>query len=131
LASAGFLRLLVLRLDGEPVAAYYGFVAKGRASYYIGGFDPAHAALGPGTLLIGQAIEDAHGEGCHAFDFLSGREGYKYLWGARDEPTFALRLEPPPRTRPGPGPSRARDRTDMHMPTVAPGSVPARIDPGA
>jgi CelD/BcsL family acetyltransferase involved in cellulose biosynthesis len=84
LLRAGLLRLYVLKLDDRPIAALYGLLAKRRFHYYLGGFDPAFAPLGPGTILIGHAIEMAAQEGAAEFDFLSGREAYKYRWGAVD-----------------------------------------------
>jgi CelD/BcsL family acetyltransferase involved in cellulose biosynthesis len=97
LQQAGLLRAWELRLDGTCLAAMYALAdAPGaghrRAYYYIGGFDPAHAALSPGTLLIGHAIEAARAEGLSAFDFLRGAEPYKYRWGAVDQPMLTLRL---------------------------------------
>jgi CelD/BcsL family acetyltransferase involved in cellulose biosynthesis len=84
------LRLYALRADDAIVAAYYGFVVRGRACYYIGGFDPAWEKFGVGNLLVEHAMLEAAHEGAAAFDFLRGREPYKYRWGARDEPTFRL-----------------------------------------
>jgi CelD/BcsL family acetyltransferase involved in cellulose biosynthesis len=43
-------------------------------------------------VLVGCAIEAAAEEGAREFDFLRGREAYKYRWGARDRPTFGRRL---------------------------------------
>jgi CelD/BcsL family acetyltransferase involved in cellulose biosynthesis len=95
LADAGVLRMHVLHREGTPVAVGYMLTAKARAYDYITGFDPDAAALGPGTVLVGCAIETATEEGARAFDFLRGREAYKYRWGARDRPTFERRLRPP------------------------------------
>jgi CelD/BcsL family acetyltransferase involved in cellulose biosynthesis len=92
LASLGLLRMHVLHRDGTPVAVGYMLAAKGRAYDYITGFDPEVAQLGAGTVLIGCAIEAATAEGAREFDFLRGREAYKYRWGARDRPTFGRRL---------------------------------------
>ncbi len=92
LASLGLLRMHVLHRDGTPVAVGYMLAAKGRAYDYITGFDPEVAALGAGTVLIGCAIEASAAEGAREFDFLRGREAYKYRWGARDRPTFGRRL---------------------------------------
>lgn len=55
---------------------------------YLGGFNPALEALSPGTVIIAHAIDEAIGEGRCAFDFLRGREAYKYAWGAADELTY-------------------------------------------
>ncbi len=88
----GLLDLYRLRLDDRTTAAYYGFRDARRAYYYLSGFDPAFSALSPGTLVVAAALEAALGRGASAFDFLRGREAYKYRWGARDEPTGLLRV---------------------------------------
>ncbi len=85
-AARGWLRLYILRLGGREIAAHYGFCAKGRAFYYVGGFDPEWKKLSPGTLAVGHAVEAAVREGAREFDFLRGRESYKYAWGAVDRP---------------------------------------------
>lgn len=90
----GMLRLYVLRLGGRVVASLYGFACRGRTYYYLGGFDPDVRGLSPGMLLIGHAIEEAVREGAHEFDFLRGREAYKYDWGAQDRPTFCIQFAP-------------------------------------
>lgn len=98
LLGAGLLRLYVLKLDDRPIAALYGLLAKRRFHYYLGGFDPAFAPLGPGTILIGHAIERAAQGGAAEFDFLNGREAYKYRWGAVDRrlKSRMIRLAPAP-----------------------------------
>ena len=94
LEAAGLLRLYRLDLDGCAVAMLYGLTAKGRFHYYIGGFDPAFRAISPGALLLSHAVEEAAREGCREFDFLRGREDYKYAWGAADRPGTGRRLVP-------------------------------------
>ena len=93
LLAAGILKLYRLRVAGQTIAALYVLQQRRRACYYIDGYDPARAALSPGTLLIAHAIEKASAEGCEIFDFLRGREGYKY-WGARDQMTYRRVLRP-------------------------------------
>jgi CelD/BcsL family acetyltransferase involved in cellulose biosynthesis len=94
LLAQGVLRLLSLRLQDRVVAMLYGFAAKGRFYHYLGGFDPELRQLGLGTLAIGHAVMRSIDEGLKEFDFLRGREPYKYYWGAIDHPTFARRLWP-------------------------------------
>lgn len=84
LAARGALRLYALRLGNETAAVYYGFLHQRRAYVYIAGFDPRFARLTLGTVLLAHAIEEAIREGAAEFDFLRGREAYKYRWGARD-----------------------------------------------
>jgi CelD/BcsL family acetyltransferase involved in cellulose biosynthesis len=92
LLAAGMLRMYALRVDGAIGAVFHGFAAHARTHYYLSGFDPALERLSPGTLIVGHAIEEAAREGSREFDFLRGREAYKYRWGARDRPCYALRL---------------------------------------
>jgi CelD/BcsL family acetyltransferase involved in cellulose biosynthesis len=60
--------------------------------YYIGGFDPDYSRFGPGNLIISESIEFARKAGLHAFDFLRGREPYKYKWGAEDQATWVRKI---------------------------------------
>ncbi|MDH7569192.1 MAG: GNAT family N-acetyltransferase [Armatimonadota bacterium] len=80
LCHTGNLALHRLRWNGATVAVLYCFHYQRRAYYYLGGFDPAMARYSPGTLLTGYAIQAAIRAGCVEFDFLRGREAYKYRW---------------------------------------------------
>lgn len=94
LLAMGVLRLLTLRLAGRLAASLYCIADPARRTWYdyIGGFDPQLAAASPGHLLVGHAIELAQAEGATGFDFLRGREAYKYQWGAVDRPMHLLRI---------------------------------------
>jgi CelD/BcsL family acetyltransferase involved in cellulose biosynthesis len=92
LLASGTLRLYGLRLGDRLMASLYGFSHGRRTFYYLGGFDPAFAPLSPGTLMIGHAIEEAIREGVGEFDFLRGREAYKYLWGAKGRLNYRRQL---------------------------------------
>ena len=97
LAGAGELRLYRLRAPEATIAVLYAVARGPRAYYYVGGFDPAFEALSPGAVLVGHAVAAAIGEGRAAFDFLRGREPYKYQWGAEDEPTYRVAWGAAPR----------------------------------
>jgi CelD/BcsL family acetyltransferase involved in cellulose biosynthesis len=90
LSRAGLLRLYGLCFQGQLIAVHYCLFGHGRTYYYLGGFDPGMAAYSPGNLLtyysIAKAISCDHGE----YDFLRGREAYKYRWGAEDRSTFRI-----------------------------------------
>jgi CelD/BcsL family acetyltransferase involved in cellulose biosynthesis len=92
LLSAGVLRLHVLELGGRAIAAQYA-LRRGDCGYsYLTGFDPAFARFAPGALLTAFTLEDALREGARRFDFLRGREAYKYAWGAEDQPQVRRRI---------------------------------------
>jgi len=76
------------------------FTARGRAHYYLGGFDESLERLSPGTALTGYAIESAIADGVLEFDFLRRGEPYKYRWGAVDRPNFRLLIHKPMESRP-------------------------------
>jgi CelD/BcsL family acetyltransferase involved in cellulose biosynthesis len=85
LLEAGLLRLMTLRLAGDIVAVIYALRdARGDLMLHLGGYDPAHGFISPGTLLIGAMLEQAAEEGAGAMHFLRGDEAYKYAWGAQD-----------------------------------------------
>ncbi len=92
LAAAGMLHLNLLTVDEHPIAAFYGMV-KAKALYcYIGGFDPDLKRCSPGSVLNYHVIANAVEKGTRTIDFLRGQETYKYLWGARDQTNYRIRM---------------------------------------
>lgn len=96
---SGMLRLYALRVGADVIAVFYGFTHGKRAYFYLSGFDPEFKNLSPGTLIVAHAIEAAAREGAEEFDFLRGREPYKYWWGAEDRLTYRRALQAPERCR--------------------------------
>jgi CelD/BcsL family acetyltransferase involved in cellulose biosynthesis len=90
--AAGLLRLYTLHLDGRIVAVFYGFHHRTHTYFYLAGFDAEFSKVSPGKLILAYAIERAVREGATVFDFLRGREAYKYEWGAEDTPAFRRAL---------------------------------------
>ena len=88
LLSHDALRLYGLRLESRMIASLYGFHHGRCTYYYLSGFDPEFRLYSPGTILVAHAIREAIREGDVSFDFLRGREDYKYRWGARDRPIY-------------------------------------------
>jgi CelD/BcsL family acetyltransferase involved in cellulose biosynthesis len=82
--SRGWLRLWFLELDGEPVAAWYGFRFAGTESYFQSGRDPARAEGSVGSALLAHTIREALSDGIAEYRFLRGGEPYKYRFASED-----------------------------------------------
>jgi len=94
LLERGVLRLYGMRFDGRLVGALESFFEKDSAYFYLHGFEPEVARFSPGIQLVGRFIDDAAERGIRCIDFLRGREEYKYRWGAKDMPTYRMRIRP-------------------------------------
>jgi CelD/BcsL family acetyltransferase involved in cellulose biosynthesis len=90
LLRSGLLRLHLLIAGDAAIAAQLVLLRPPYAYTYVGGFDPEWRMYGPGTLLMAHSIEQSIVDGCTAFDFLRGREPYKYRWGAVDRCSVSL-----------------------------------------
>lgn len=82
LASRDAIRAYVLMLRGEPIA-YLCCPAVGDVLIYkFLGYDPAHAALSPGTVLQFLAFDELFREGkFRVFDFTEGQGEHKKFFG--------------------------------------------------
>jgi len=72
-----WLRLRLLEVDGEPVAAFLGWRVGNRFAFYNSGFDPEWAELSVGTVMLTRTVQRAIEEGATEFDMLLGDESYK------------------------------------------------------
>ena len=79
-AARGTVRLLVLRLDGRPLAALLGVQEDGVHYLLKGGFDPAYARYSPGQLVLAEAIERAFADGLRRVELGGGADAYKLQW---------------------------------------------------
>jgi CelD/BcsL family acetyltransferase involved in cellulose biosynthesis len=76
--ARGWLDLDFLLLDGDPVAAIYGFTYGGCYYYYLPGFDEARVPQGsPGVQLLVHRVERCIEAGTRRVDLLKGLAGYK------------------------------------------------------
>jgi CelD/BcsL family acetyltransferase involved in cellulose biosynthesis len=89
------LLLYALEMDGEVIAMFYGFRNTNTCYYFQAGFDPAHAALSPGEVLMGYVIEAVIGEGCEVFDMLKGDYGHKRHFFQQTRQTVDIRVHRP------------------------------------
>jgi CelD/BcsL family acetyltransferase involved in cellulose biosynthesis len=94
LAREGWARLWFLESAGAPVASFLCLEYGGSVGLYNSGFDPAHARLAPGIVLLARVIMDAIERGVPVFDFLRGEESYKQDFGPTAEELLNIRIAP-------------------------------------
>jgi CelD/BcsL family acetyltransferase involved in cellulose biosynthesis len=92
LAAAGWARLWFLDWEAGPVASFLCVEYAGAVGLYNSGFDPTHARLAPGIVLLAHVIRDAIARGIPTFDFLRGDEPYKLGFGPVLEDLFNVRI---------------------------------------
>jgi CelD/BcsL family acetyltransferase involved in cellulose biosynthesis len=92
LAAAGAARLAFLQLPDGPIAAFVTLEWDGTVGLYNSGFQPEHAPLSPGVVLLAHVIRDAIARGRRRFDFLRGEERYKFEFGPTPEPVHAVTI---------------------------------------
>jgi CelD/BcsL family acetyltransferase involved in cellulose biosynthesis len=82
--SSGRLRLVSLSGEGVVMASALQIEWDGALLLYNSGFDPNYREVSPGLVLLARCIEDAIRHGFREYDFLRGKERYKYDLGGRD-----------------------------------------------
>jgi CelD/BcsL family acetyltransferase involved in cellulose biosynthesis len=88
----GWLRLDFLEVEGVALAATFGFELDGSFYLYNSAYDTEAARLSPGLVLASELVKQAIGRGTVRFDFLRGRERYKYELGAQPVPLNNVRV---------------------------------------
>jgi CelD/BcsL family acetyltransferase involved in cellulose biosynthesis/predicted ATP-grasp superfamily ATP-dependent carboligase len=91
----GWLRMLILAVDEEPAAAFYGFRYRERFLFYQSGFNEAFLRQSIGLVMMGLTIKGAIEEGAAEYDLLHGDEAYKFLWASRVRPLLRIELYAP------------------------------------
>lgn len=96
--DSGRLRLYVLELNGEPIAAELFAAAGGELASINGGFDERHAKLGPSHVAIMHAIEEGIARGDTRLDLGPGDQDFKRRFADGDDPVaWTLLIVPRPR----------------------------------
>ncbi len=81
LCVRGRAHLDFLTLEGEKIAAVYGYSYQGRYYFYLPGLNPEIVPqASPGRLLLFRCIERAIQNGDQEFDLLRGNADYKLAW---------------------------------------------------
>ena len=80
-AKRGWLRLAVLYIENQPVAAQLWFVVHGKASIFRLAYDEAWERYSPGSILTKFLMEHViDHDKVDEIDFLTGNERYKQDW---------------------------------------------------
>lgn len=91
--AKGWLELIFLHINGQPMASYFAFRWRESILLYNSGFDNAAGdALSPGWLLLAYHIEYAISKGMKRYDFMRGDEAYKFHFGGKPEPVYRLQM---------------------------------------
>jgi len=94
-AERGWLRILVLYLNGAPAAALYGLLYRQVFYFYQSGFDPAYSRHSVGVATMAFSIQAAIEDGADEYDFLHGDEEYKFHWTNSTRDLGRLEIYPP------------------------------------
>jgi len=93
--ARNWLRLYVLRLDGQAAACLYGFLYQRKFYFYQSGFDASYSKYSAGLVAMGLAIQAAIAEGAVEFDLLHGLEAYKSHWSRHSRGLGRVEAYPP------------------------------------
>ncbi|MBI2859750.1 MAG: GNAT family N-acetyltransferase [Chloroflexi bacterium] len=91
-ARYGWLRLFFLKVSGERIASAIAFDYGNTYYLYNSGYDKRFSGFAVGLLLKAKCIEAAIAAGKKRFDFLRGREPYKYDLGGIDREVYRCRI---------------------------------------
>jgi len=81
LSGPGWLRLAILYIEGQPVAAQLWFVVHGKASIFRLAYDEAWKRYSPGSILTSYLMEHViEIDKVEEIDFLMGNDRYKQEW---------------------------------------------------
>lgn len=90
--SNGWLRLFFLDISGTRASAAIVFDVGDTYYLYNSGYDRQFSHLSVGLILKARCIEEAIMAGKKRFDFLRGKEPYKYDLGGIDQPVYRCRV---------------------------------------
>lgn len=88
--ALGLLSLDFLEAGGERIASTFSFTHEKTFYLYNSAYEPSARGLSPGLVLAARLIERCIDRGFGRFDFLRGRERYKFDLGAQVLPLSSV-----------------------------------------
>ena len=92
MAATTWPQIKLLKNECTPFAALYGFTFARRFFFYQIAHDPEWTRLGPGKVILYNAIKQAFTDGYQEYNFLQGEESYKYQWTEQERKIYAVTL---------------------------------------
>ena len=90
-SKAGWTRLAVLYVKGQPVAAQIWFVCHGKANIFRLAYDKGWRQYSPGSILTSFLMEHViDADKVETIDFLTGNDAYKQDWMSERRERFLL-----------------------------------------
>lgn len=86
----GWMRLVLLELDGQAIAGDYGCAFAGRNAHMKTGFDEAYSHLSPGFVLRTEVLRCSIAEGLTHYDFLGEADRHKMSWTGITRPRVQI-----------------------------------------
>jgi CelD/BcsL family acetyltransferase involved in cellulose biosynthesis len=117
--DAGLLRLWLAEIEGETVAAWYGWRFAGSEWYYQAGRDTRFDRYSLGFVLLAHSVREAMNDGVDAYRFLHGGEEYKGRFTEEDTGAESRLI--------GSGPAAALVRAAIGVSRRLPPALRARI----
>jgi CelD/BcsL family acetyltransferase involved in cellulose biosynthesis len=93
--NRNWIRIAILRFDGQPVAYDYGFAVHGKFEDWRTGFDLQYADWAGGTLMLYFELKYLFTEQYQDLDFLRGEYTYKDKWAPATREFVELRIVQP------------------------------------
>ncbi len=81
-ARDGYLALDFLELNGQAIAAHFGFNLRGRYFLAKAGYDESFRRYGPGQLLVNEVLEESPQRGLREFDFVGPATWDESRWAS-------------------------------------------------
>jgi CelD/BcsL family acetyltransferase involved in cellulose biosynthesis len=94
LVRRGRIRIQTLYIEDRiaAVGVHMEMTCSDGPMFYTNGYDPEMSKWSPGIVLIALGIKDAIERKARTYDFMRGRENYKYHFGAVDRILYTIEL---------------------------------------